>query len=100
MTPARKSSLCEITSASAGSSRRVGMKYRDHRIIPPFSPSEPLKANLCNLWMDRLPSRLLFNTTNEGLQMDRNAPLAEVDPVIAGAIDNEVARQANGLELI
>src|SRR5687767_5839417 len=30
----------------------------------------------------------------------RNKPLAEVDPVIAGAIDNEVARQANGLELI
>src|SRR6266496_6007236 len=32
-----------------------------------------------------------------GLQ---NAPLAEVDPLIADAIDNEVARQANGLELI
>src|SRR3954464_7492709 len=32
--------------------------------------------------------------------MDRNASLAEVDPVIAKAIDNEVARQANGLELI
>lgn len=30
----------------------------------------------------------------------RNSPLAEVDPLIAGAIDNEVARQANGLELI
>lgn len=30
----------------------------------------------------------------------RNARLAEVDPVIASAIDNEVARQANGLELI
>src|SRR6185295_10287675 len=30
----------------------------------------------------------------------RNAPLAEVDPAIAAAIDNEVARQANGLELI
>lgn len=30
----------------------------------------------------------------------RNASLAEVDPVIAEAIDNEVARQANGLELI
>ncbi|HKR59310.1 MAG TPA: serine hydroxymethyltransferase [Pyrinomonadaceae bacterium] len=29
-----------------------------------------------------------------------NAPLAQVDPVIAEAIDNEVARQANGLELI
>jgi glycine hydroxymethyltransferase len=29
-----------------------------------------------------------------------NAALAEVDPLIAGAIDNEVARQANGLELI
>src|SRR5256885_4906284 len=29
-----------------------------------------------------------------------NAPLAEVDPLISGAIDNEVARQANGLELI
>ena len=32
--------------------------------------------------------------------MTRNSSLAEVDPVIAGAIDNEVARQANGLELI
>src|SRR3954470_2168931 len=30
----------------------------------------------------------------------RNLPLAEVDPTIAQAIDNEVARQANGLELI
>ena len=30
----------------------------------------------------------------------RNAPLAEVDPVISGAIDNEVRRQAEGLELI
>ena len=30
----------------------------------------------------------------------RNASLADVDPVIAKAIDNEVARQANGLELI
>src|ERR671931_680494 len=30
----------------------------------------------------------------------RNAPLAEVDPVISRAIDNEVARQADGVELI
>src|SRR5213596_3995364 len=30
----------------------------------------------------------------------QNAPLAEIDPLIADAIDNEVARQANGLELI
>jgi len=29
-----------------------------------------------------------------------NSPLAEVDPLVANAIDNEVARQANGLELI
>lgn len=29
-----------------------------------------------------------------------NASLAEVDPLISNAIDNEVARQANGLELI
>lgn len=29
-----------------------------------------------------------------------NAPLATVDPLIANAIDNEVGRQANGLELI
>ena len=29
-----------------------------------------------------------------------NLPLAQTDPVIADAIDNEVARQANGLELI
>src|SRR5688572_9782369 len=32
--------------------------------------------------------------------MSRNSSLAEVDPIIANAIDNEVARQANGLELI
>src|SRR5512132_2245854 len=32
--------------------------------------------------------------------MNRTSSLAEVDPIIAGAIDNEVARQANGLELI
>jgi glycine hydroxymethyltransferase len=30
----------------------------------------------------------------------RNASLAEVDPIISHAIDSEVARQANGLELI
>ncbi len=30
----------------------------------------------------------------------QNAPLATTDPLIAEAIDNEVARQANGLELI
>src|SRR5688572_15718399 len=30
----------------------------------------------------------------------KNSPLAEVDPLIADAIDNEVARQAHGLELI
>src|SRR5438045_4134363 len=29
-----------------------------------------------------------------------NLPLAEVDPLISQAIDNEVTRQANGLELI
>jgi glycine hydroxymethyltransferase len=29
-----------------------------------------------------------------------NLPLAETDPLVANAIDNEVARQANGLELI
>src|SRR5438093_4578725 len=29
-----------------------------------------------------------------------NLSLAEIDPLIANAIDNEVARQANGLELI
>ena len=32
--------------------------------------------------------------------MNRNSSLAEVDPIIAGAVDNEVARQATGLELI
>src|ERR1700738_1987494 len=34
------------------------------------------------------------------MSQTRNAPLAEVDPLIADAIDHEVARQANGLELI
>jgi len=29
-----------------------------------------------------------------------NSPLSEIDPLIAGAIDNEAARQAGGLELI
>jgi glycine hydroxymethyltransferase len=38
--------------------------------------------------------------TTEKMPDLRNAPLAEVDPLIAKAIDNEVARQANGLELI
>src|SRR6266851_5258289 len=31
--PARSKSLCETTSASAGSSRRVGTKYWDQRIV-------------------------------------------------------------------
>jgi glycine hydroxymethyltransferase len=34
------------------------------------------------------------------MSKERNASLADVDPLIAGAIDHEVARQANGLELI
>jgi hypothetical protein len=29
-----------------------------------------------------------------------NAPLSEVDPLVSGAIDDEVRRQAEGLELI
>src|SRR6187397_3595823 len=32
--------------------------------------------------------------------MNRNSSLSQVDPVIADAINKEVARQANGLELI
>src|ERR671922_2193900 len=40
----------------------------------------------------------MYHLTKMGNQL--NAPLAEVDPLIAEAIDNEVARQANGLELI
>ena len=38
-----------------------------------------------------------MNQSNNNLL---NLPLAETDPLIANAIDNEVARQANGLELI
>ena len=38
--------------------------------------------------------------TEKAMTDSRNASLAEVDPVIASAIDKEVARQANGLELI
>src|SRR6185369_8600586 len=38
--------------------------------------------------------------TEKTITDSRNASLADVDPVIANAIDNEVARQANGLELI
>ncbi|HSB28316.1 MAG TPA: serine hydroxymethyltransferase [Pyrinomonadaceae bacterium] len=34
------------------------------------------------------------------MSYSRNASLSEVDPLIANAIDHEVARQANGLELI
>ena len=34
------------------------------------------------------------------MSYSRNAPLSEVDPIIANAIDHEVARQSNGLELI
>jgi glycine hydroxymethyltransferase len=37
---------------------------------------------------------------DEAMTDRKNAPLAEVDPVISQAIDNEVARQADGLELI
>src|SRR5689334_21042213 len=40
MRPARSSSLCEITSASAGSSRRVGIKNLDPRIDRAFSLSD------------------------------------------------------------
>src|ERR671925_1726635 len=40
----------------------------------------------------------MYHLTKMGNQL--NAPLSEVDPLIANAIDNEVARQANGLELI
>ncbi len=40
------------------------------------------------------------NPTEKTSTDSRNASLVEVDPVIARAIDNEVARQANGLELI
>src|SRR5207237_3970917 len=39
MMPARSSSLCETTSASAGSSRSVGMKYCDQRIGKHFRPA-------------------------------------------------------------
>ena len=38
--------------------------------------------------------------TEKTITDSRNASLADVDPIIANAIDNEVARQANGLELI
>src|ERR1043166_7303904 len=38
--------------------------------------------------------------TNQIMSNKHNLSLAEVDPLIANAIDNEVARQANGLELI
>src|ERR1041384_6054772 len=47
--PARNRSLCEMTSASAGSSRRVGMKYRDQRIDLAFSPSSDNLGNLLGL---------------------------------------------------
>ena len=43
---------------------------------------------------------LTEKTTQKTMPDSRNARLADVDPVIARAIDNEVARQANGLELI
>src|SRR6266446_5035385 len=44
MMPARNSSLCETTSASAGSSRSVGMKYCDQRIEEAFSLSGAIRA--------------------------------------------------------
>src|ERR1044072_152414 len=40
MRPARSRSLCEMTSASAGSSRRVGIKNLDQRIDRAFSLSD------------------------------------------------------------
>ena len=39
-------------------------------------------------------------TINKTMKNKQNLSLAEVDPLISNAIDNEVARQANGLELI
>src|SRR5437764_10039985 len=44
MMPARNSSLCETTSASAGSSRSVGIKYCDQRIDEAFSLSSGASA--------------------------------------------------------
>src|SRR6185369_3075287 len=41
-----------------------------------------------------------FKRTQYQMTDLRNASLSEVDPLISQAIDNEVARQANGLELI
>src|ERR1700681_2736695 len=38
--------------------------------------------------------------TEDVMNEQLNAPLNEVDPLISGAINNEVARQADGLELI
>src|SRR5258708_36990899 len=51
---------------------------------------------------DQRPKTKDQNTQSNRRPMidSRNAPLSVVDPLIAGAIDNEVARQANGLELI
>ena len=56
---------------------------------------------------DRIPktedqsSKFQIKVQRTRLMTDpRNASLSEVDPLIAEAIDNEVARQANGLELI
>lgn len=42
----------------------------------------------------------MTSPTEKTMTDSRNAPLAEVDPLIAGLIDKEVARQATGLELI
>src|ERR1041384_1861283 len=39
-------------------------------------------------------------TINKTMNNLINLPLADIDPLISNAIDNEVARQANGLELI
>lgn len=42
----------------------------------------------------------MTSPTETTMTDSRNAPLAEVDPLIAGLIDKEVTRQATGLELI
>src|SRR2546423_4448206 len=63
----------------------------------PKAPSGRRTPNvsLCRDTIGDVPSR-----SSKQMNKLMNLSLAEIDPLIANAIDNEVARQANGLELI
>ena len=69
------------------------VRVRSDTCAPDDESSHSIWYDLCDMRSFSLGMRHLMNDL-------KNARLAEVDPIIAKAIDDEVARQANGLELI